>query len=134
MHQPYASNVPVTGNKNAGKPSGATGRSKPNTVPGSGNAITQQRPVGQKNNVFTDQKGNIFRNDNGYWQKNDGKSWEPVQPKTPVQNSGFSRQEMDMQNQIRERGSQNTINRSALERSMLRQSGARMGGVQGRRR
>lgn len=110
-----------------------------NTQPQPGAGSRDVKPADRSagsNNVFTDRNGDIYRNNNGNWQKNNGRNWENAQPSTRDagtmndrgQRGGFNQQEMNRQSQARERGSQNTMNRSNATRS------GGFGGGGGRRR
>ena len=130
---------------------GARPSTQPANRPGQGG--------GGKNNVYTDKNGDVYRNNNGEWQKNNGKDWEKAQPSDRqggtqnkgggTQNNGgaqnkggtqqnrnsFNQQDMNRQSQARDRGAQNSMNRSNATRSSGGGGGgARMGGGGGRRR
>ena len=147
--QPAVSPRPSTGNNGGNRPSakpGAstqpagndrTGNQRPSTQPaGRPGAAADGRPTDRstgQNNVFTDRNGDVYRNNNGDWQKNNGKNWESAKPSTrdagtqnrSLDRSGFNQQEMNRQNQARERGNQNAVNRSSAQPS---NSGSRPAG------
>lgn len=136
--QPGVSTRPSTGGQTGNRPSqqptasdrGGTGRQ-----PG---ASTRPATTGDRqNNVYTDRNGDVYRNNNGNWQRSNGRDWESaqqgnrgtgVQDRSTGQNrGGFNQQEMNRQNQARQRGSQNTYNRSNVQRSSP-SGGGRTGG------
>jgi hypothetical protein len=90
-----------------------------------------------RNNVFTDQKGDVYRNNNGNWEKNNGRDWESAKTGTREQagqvqqrdRSNTANQDLNRQNQLRERGNQNSMNRNNATRS----AGGRSGGGGARR-
>ena len=133
---------PSTGNdrtRPGSQPPAGNDRTRPGNQQPSREAKPPERTGGQKNNVFTDRSGNVYRNENGNWQQHNGRNWETTQPKpqdrnvqqqqsprpqdvntrqgNPGGNSGFNRQEMEKQNQARQRGSQNMNNRSNVQQA-----------------
>jgi hypothetical protein len=129
--QPAVSTRPATGDRPGAGQSG-TAKTKPGTNPNTRDVQNATKAQGKSNNVYTDKKGDVYRNNNGDWQKNNGKDWnsvqskpgdKAVQPRLQDQGSGFNRQEMDKQNAARERGTQNTNNRSSFDRSSPSKTG-----------
>lgn len=98
---------------------GRTSQPKASTQPAAGTRDANRA----QNNVYTDKNGDVYRNNNGEWQKNNGRDWEAAQhsdrgtqAKTQDR-GGFNQQEMNRQSQARDRGTQNSYNRSSAQQS-----------------
>ncbi len=86
-----------------------------NGFSGTNNRIGTQQ-VRTPNNVTTDRSGNVFqRNTQGQWQQRQQRQWQPVNNNQQVQN-------LNRQQQMRDRGQTRTQNFQSVRQSFSRQS------------